>query len=89
VPGPLAQLRTHRRAARLRGPQRHLARPPAEFGRWNSVWKRFWRLSRAGVFEAFFPGKLAESPIITNPFGIESVSVALAFRSLFYCSPKR
>ena len=27
---------------------------PAEFGRWNSVWKRFWRLSRAGVFEAFF-----------------------------------
>ena len=26
---------------------------PAEFGRWNSVWKRFWRLSRAGVFEAF------------------------------------
>ena len=27
---------------------------PAEFGRWNSVWKRFWRLSRGGVFEAFF-----------------------------------
>ncbi len=27
---------------------------PAEFGPWNSVWKRFWRLSRAGVFEAFF-----------------------------------
>ena len=27
---------------------------PARFGRWNSVWKRFWRLSRAGVFEAFF-----------------------------------
>ena len=27
---------------------------PAEFGNWNSVWKRFWRLSRAGVFEAFF-----------------------------------
>jgi transposase len=27
---------------------------PTEFGRWNSVWKRFWRLSRAGVFEAFF-----------------------------------
>ena len=27
---------------------------PAEFGRWNSVWKRFWRLSRTGVFEAFF-----------------------------------
>lgn len=27
---------------------------PAEFGNWNSVWKRFWRLSRAGVFEALF-----------------------------------
>ena len=27
---------------------------PAEFGHWNSIWKRFWRLSRAGVFEAFF-----------------------------------
>ena len=27
---------------------------PIEFGNWNSVWKRFWRLSRAGVFEAFF-----------------------------------
>src|ERR1700719_1613232 len=25
---------------------------PAEFGNWNSVWKRFWRLSRRGVFEA-------------------------------------
>jgi transposase len=27
---------------------------PTEFGKWNSVWKRFWRLSRSGVFEAFF-----------------------------------
>jgi transposase len=27
---------------------------PAEFGTWNSVWKRFWRLSRTGTFEAFF-----------------------------------
>ena len=27
---------------------------PAEYGKWNSIWKRFWRLSRAGVFEAFF-----------------------------------
>ena len=26
---------------------------PAEYGKWNSVWKRFWRLSRSGVFEAF------------------------------------
>jgi transposase len=27
---------------------------PAEFGKWNSVWKRFSRLSQTGVFEAFF-----------------------------------
>ena len=25
---------------------------PVEFGNWNSVWKRFWRLSQRGVFEA-------------------------------------
>src|SRR5215213_9753079 len=23
---------------------------PAEFGNWNSIWKRFWRLSQSGVF---------------------------------------
>ena len=28
--------------------------PPAESGKWNSVRKRFWRLSRGGVFEASF-----------------------------------
>jgi transposase len=27
---------------------------PAEYGNWNSVWQRFWPLSRSGVFEAFF-----------------------------------
>jgi transposase len=27
---------------------------PATFGLWNSIWKRFWRLSRSGVMEAFF-----------------------------------
>ena len=27
---------------------------PAQYGNRNSVWKRFWRLSRSGVFEAFF-----------------------------------
>ena len=27
---------------------------PESFGKWNSVWKRFDRLSKAGVFEAFF-----------------------------------
>ncbi len=27
---------------------------PVEFGSWNSVGKRFWRLRQAGVFELFF-----------------------------------
>ena len=27
---------------------------PTVYGNWNSIWKRFWRLSRSGVFEAFF-----------------------------------
>src|SRR3712207_6432002 len=35
---------------------------PAEFGSWNSVWKRFWRLSRTGVFEAFFQALAGLSP---------------------------
>src|SRR5918996_5361302 len=35
---------------------------PAEFGPWNSVWKRFWRLSRSGVFEAFFQALAGLSP---------------------------
>lgn len=27
---------------------------PERFGHWNTVWKRFDRLGKAGVFEAFF-----------------------------------
>lgn len=27
---------------------------PEKFGNWNTVWKRFWRLSHSGVFELFF-----------------------------------
>src|SRR5208283_6205740 len=27
---------------------------PERFGHWNSIWKRFWRLSQSGTFEAFF-----------------------------------
>ena len=34
---------------------------PAAFGDWNTVWKRFWRLSRAGVFEAMFDALAATS----------------------------
>ncbi len=38
---------------------------PAEYGPWNTVWKRFSRLSRSGVFEAFLqaPAELAESAL--------------------------
>src|ERR671917_1736423 len=39
---------------------------PATFGKWNSIWKRFWRLSRSGVFEAFFRrahGKEPDGPL--------------------------
>ena len=35
---------------------------PAEFGKWNTVWKRFWRLSRSGVFEAFLDALAVTSP---------------------------
>jgi transposase len=34
---------------------------PAEFGNWNSIWKRFWRLSQSDVFEAFFEALAAMS----------------------------
>ena len=34
---------------------------PAMFGKWNSVGKRFWRLSQAGVLEAFFEALAALS----------------------------
>jgi transposase len=27
---------------------------PVQFGKWNSVWKRFDRLSKAGTFDLFF-----------------------------------
>ena len=35
---------------------------PPELGNWNSIWKRFWRLSRSGVFEAFFDALATTSP---------------------------
>ena len=34
---------------------------PEKFGHWNSVWKRFWRLSRSGTFQAFFDALAAMS----------------------------
>jgi transposase len=43
---------------------------PAEFGNWNSVWKRFWRLSQTGTFEAFFEAlaSLSESAHLVQMF---------------------
>jgi transposase len=43
---------------------------PAEFGNWNSVWKRFWRLSQRGVFEAFFQAlaELSETAHLVQMF---------------------
>lgn len=35
---------------------------PKEYGNWNTVWKRFERLSKAGVFEAFFDMLASLSP---------------------------
>ena len=44
--------------ARTGAPWRDL---PEEVGRWNSVWKRFWRGSKAGVWESLFKA-LADDP---------------------------
>ena len=43
---------------------------PKEFGNWNSVWKRFWRLSQRGVFEAFFQAlaELSETAHLVQMF---------------------
>ncbi len=35
---------------------------PAEYGLWNTVWKRFSRLSNSGIFEAFFQSLAELSP---------------------------
>ena len=37
-------------------------RLPERFGKWNSVWRRFSRLSESGVFEAFFEALAELSP---------------------------
>jgi transposase len=43
---------------------------PAEFGNWNSVWKRFWRLSQNGVLMAFFEAlaDLSQTKGLVNMF---------------------
>src|SRR3954454_7662024 len=39
---------------------------PREFGKWNSIWKRFWRRSQRGVFEAML-ALLAETSSTAPP----------------------
>jgi transposase len=43
---------------------------PREFGHWNSVWKRFWRLSQTGTFDLFFEtlADLSESAHLVQMF---------------------
>ena len=47
---------------------------PERFGHWNSVWKRFWRLSRAGTFEAFFDALAAMSGTAHVAYPVDSGS---------------
>ena len=49
---------------------------PAEFGPWNSLWRRFDRLSRAGVFEDFFAilADLSESAHLVQMFDSTVIS---------------
>ncbi|WP_420604665.1 IS5 family transposase [Methylobacterium sp.] len=35
---------------------------PAEFGNWNSIWKRFWRLRENGTIDVFFEALAELSP---------------------------
>jgi transposase len=43
---------------------------PKEYGNWNSVWKRFWRLSQSGTIEAFFEAlaELSQSAHLVQMF---------------------
>ena len=46
---------------------------PERFGHWNSVWKRFNRLSHSGVFEAMFDTLAAMSSSALHFFTVENV----------------
>src|SRR6266853_571208 len=52
---------------------------PAEFGNWNSVWKRFWRLSQRGVFEAMLALLAGMSGTAHLVQMFDSVGLPLAF----------
>src|ERR1039458_5341678 len=53
---------------------------PEKFGHWNSVWKRFWRLSQSGTFEVFFDAlaALSETAHLVQMF--DSTVVRAMFR---------
>src|SRR5258707_12531258 len=53
---------------------------PAEFGNWNSVWKRFWRLSQRGVFEAML-ALLAGMSGTANPVQMVDSTIVRAHAS--------
>ena len=53
---------------------------PEKFGHWNSVWKRFWRLSRSGTFEAFFDAlaAMSETAHLVQMFNSTVVRVSMS-----------
>jgi transposase len=53
---------------------------PKRFGIWNSVWKRFDRLSKVGVFEEFFD-TLAAMSSTAHPIQIFDSTVVSAYVS--------
>jgi transposase len=59
---------------------------PAEFGNWNSIWKRFWRLSQSGVFQAFFEALAAMSD---TPHLVQMFDSTVGARPRLGCQRKR
>ena len=64
---------------------------PAEFGNWNSVWKRFWRLSQTGTFEAFFEALagLSETAHLVQMFDSTIVRAHVSAAGLRGTTPRR
>ena len=64
---------------------------PAEYGLWTSVWKRFWRLSKVGVFEAFFEtlASLSESARLVQMFDSTVVRAHVSAAGAKGDSPRR
>ena len=58
---------------------------PERFGKWNSVWKRFDRLSKAGVFEIFFDHLASLSASAVDAACAASDATAMACMSRSTC----